>query len=261
VSPMPDALLHVLIVDDEPLARKGLRKLLALEDDITVVGECSDGLQAVEQIQEKRPDIVFLDVQMPGMDGFEVIQTIGVSHMPVTVFVTAYDLHALRAFEVHAIDYLLKPVTAERLAVAISRARAVSKYPDRQELEKKVTELLQAMKPPEERLQRIVIKSIGKITVVPVHDIEWIEADGDYVKLHTSQKTHLLREKISMLEKQLDPMCFIRIHRSTIVRIQHIRELRPLLNGDHLVVLRNGQQLSLSRTLREQVLSVLQSSR
>lgn len=258
---MPEEILNVLIVDDEPLARKGLRKLLAKEHDMHVVGESADGVEAVSQILDHEPDIVFLDIQMPGLDGFGVIEAIGVSSMPAVVFVTAYNIHAMRAFDVHAVDYLLKPVTPDRLATALDRVRAIVRQSDKSELEKKVTSLLQAMKPPTERLERIIIKSIGKITIVPVHEIDWIEADGDYVKLHTPHKVHLVREKISLLEAKLDPSNFIRIHRSTIVRIQHIRELRPLMNGDHIVILQNGQQLALSRTLREIVFSKLKSLR
>jgi len=202
---------------------------------------------------------VFLDIQMPGLDGFGVIEAVGVGRMPVTVFVTAYDLHALRAFDVHAVDYLLKPVTAERLKVAVARATALLGGAERGALEKKVEALISAMRPPGEKLSRFVIKSIGRVTIVPVDDVDWIEADGDYVKLHTPQKVHLHRERMSVLEKNLDESTFVRIHRSTIVRIARIRELRPMVNGDHLVVLHTGEQLSLSRTLREQVFAALRS--
>ena len=255
---MHEGVLDVLIVDDEPLARKGLRKFLAREQDMCIVGECGDGVEAVEQIQEKTPDIVFLDIQMPGLDGFGVIDAIGVQEMPLTVFVTAYDLHALRAFDVHAIDYLLKPVIPERLAVTLDRARAIVQQANRSEIDKQVAALLQAMRPSEDKLERIVIKSVGKVVLVPVDEVDWITADGDYVKLHTPHKVHLLREKISILEAKLDPSNFIRIHRSAIVRIGCIRELRPLLNGDHVVILHNGEQLALSRTLRARVFSALQ---
>ena len=255
---MNDGILNVLIVDDEPLARKGLRKLLAKEQDINVAGECVDGVDAVEHIQEKKPDIVFLDIQMPGLDGFGVIDAIGVKEMPLTIFVTAYDLHALRAFDVHAIDYILKPVIPERLTVALDRVRAMVHQSNRSEIDKQVAALLQAMRPSVDKLERIVIKSVGKVVLVPVDEIDWITADGDYVKLHTPHKVHLLREKISILETKLDPSNFIRIHRSAIVRIGCIRELRPLLNGDHVVILHNGEQLALSRTLRARVFSALQ---
>ncbi len=252
--------IRALLADDEPLARKGLKKLLAGEPAIELVAECEDGIQAVQMIQDRRPDVAFLDIQMPGLDGFGVVEAVGVARMPVTVFVTAYDLHAMRAFDVHAVDYLLKPVTAERLHVAVGRAAAILKQPDRSALEKKVEALIRSIRPSGDRLERFVIRSVGKVTIVPVADVDWIEADGDYLKLHTAQKVHLHRERMSALEKKLDASEFIRIHRSTIVRIQRIRELRPLVNGDHVVVLQNGVQLSLSRTLREQVFAALQSA-
>jgi len=252
--------IRALVADDEPLARRGLKKLLAAHAGLEVAGECEDGLQAVDMIQDLRPDIVFLDIQMPGLDGFGVVEAVGVDRMPVTVFVTAYDLHAMRAFDVHAVDYLLKPVSAERLEVAVARATALLGRAERGGLEKKVEALLRAVRPAGETLSRFVIRSVGRVTIVPVDDVDWIEAEGDYVKLHTPGKVHLHRERMSVLEKNLDPSVFVRIHRSTIVRIARIRELRPLVNGDHLVVLHSGEQLSLSRTLREQVFTALRSN-
>jgi two-component system LytT family response regulator len=253
-------MIKALIVDDEPLARKGIRRLLASED-VQVVGECADGIEAVNAIQAKRPELVFLDIQMPGLDGFGVISAIGPAAMPVVIFVTAYDLHAMRAFDVHAVDYLLKPVTAARLAIALERARAFVGVPRPSELSRKLDALVRTLTPPQRALERIVIKSIGRVTVVPVEEIDWIEAEGDYVKLHSAQRSYLLREKISTLEEQLDKNSFMRIHRSTIVRVGHVRELRPLVNGDHVVILQGGRQLSLSRTFREQVFARLQFSR
>lgn len=253
--------IRALIIDDEPLARKGIRRLLKSENDIEIVGECTDGLQAVECIYKQKPDLVFLDIQMPGLDGFGVVDAIGLAAMPVMIFITAYDLHAMRAFDVHAIDYLLKPVKPDRLTVALDRARAMAKRPRPAEFSERLTALLRTMKPQHDMLERIVIKSIGKISIVAVDDIDWIEAERDYVKLYTPEKNYLLRERISALEEKLDPAKFIRIHRSTIVRIERIRELRPLVNGDHIVILRNGRQLSLSRKFREQVFSRLQGAR
>lgn len=253
--------MRVLVVDDEPLARKGLGKLLSAEDGVEVVGECEDGIQAVGRIQELEPDVVFLDISMPGLDGFGVVDAIGPAAMPVTVFVTAYDQHALRAFEVHAVDYLLKPVTPERLRVAVSRAAALLDAPGRRSLTNKIEALIRSIRPPGGTLERFVIRSVGRVTIVPVGEVDWIEADGDYVKLHTPGKVHLHRERMSVLERSLDPAEFVRIHRSTIVRTSRIAELRPLLNGDHVVVLRSGERLSLSRTLRDRVFSALQSAR
>lgn len=261
--------MRVLIADDEPLARKGLRKLLSHETGVEVVAECADGIEAVERIQETKPDAAFLDIRMPGIDGFGVVEAIGAGKMPVTVFVTAYDHHALKAFEVHAVDYLLKPVTAERLRVAVERAAAMLGAADRRLIEGRIESLIRAVRPqggtpagtPAGTMERFVIRSVGKVSIVPVGEVEWIEADGDYVRLHTAGKVHLHRERMSVLEESLDPAEFIRIHRSTIVRIGRITELRPLLNGDHLVVLRSGEQLSLSRTLRDRVFAALHTSR
>lgn len=257
---MTSGKMRVLIADDEPLARKGLKKLLRDGHDVDVVAECEDGIQAVDRIQELRPNVAFLDIKMPGLDGFGVIDAVGVARMPVTIFVTAYDLHAMRAFEVHAIDYLLKPVTAARLRIAVERAEALLNVAERSALEDRVEALIRAIRPAAGRLERFVIRSVGRVDIVPVADVDWIEADGDYVKLHTPRKVHLHRERMAALEKLLEPSEFIRIHRSTIVRIQRIRELRPLVNGDHVVVLRDGEQLSLSRTLRERVFAALQSA-
>lgn len=257
---MTSGKLRAVIADDEPLARKGLGKLLRDGHGIDVVAECEDGIQAVARIQDLKPDLAFLDITMPGLDGFGVIDAVGVEKMPVTIFVTAYDLHAMRAFEVHAIDYLLKPVTAGRLRVAVERAGALLKAAERDALAERVGALLRSMRPAGGRLERFVIRSVGRVDIVPVGEVDWIEADGDYVKLHTPRKIHLHRERMSALERVLDPAEFIRIHRSTIVRIGRIRELRPLVNGDHAVVLRDGVQLSLSRTLRERVFAALQSS-
>lgn len=257
---IPARPMKVLIADDEPLARKGLRKLLSQEQGVEVIAECADGIEAVERIQDLAPDVAFLDIRMPGLDGFGVVEAVGSGRMPVTVFVTAYDHHALQAFEVHAVDYLLKPVTPERLRVAVERAAAILAASDRSALEGRIESLIRAVRPPGGRLERFVIRSVGKVAIVPVGDVDWIEADGDYVKLHTAGKVHLHRERMATLEDSLDPAEFVRIHRSTIVRIARIAELRPLVNGDHLVVLRSGEKLSLSRTMRDRVFSALQRS-
>ncbi|MCI0694078.1 LytTR family DNA-binding domain-containing protein [candidate division KSB1 bacterium] len=249
--------IRALIADDEPLARKGVQAMLKGEADVAIIGESADGLQTVAAIQEKSPDLVFLDVQMPGLDGFGVIEQVGVENVPVVIFVTAYDLHALRAFQVHAIDYLLKPLNAERFHIALGRARALLQQQQFAEVNEKLTSLLNTLRANRAYPERFIIKSLGSIEVVKVSDLDWIEAEGDYVRLHAQGKSHLLREKISALETQLDPAVFVRIHRSIIVRLDRIATLKPQNNGDHVVLLRDGRKLSLSRTYHDRVFTAL----
>jgi two-component system LytT family response regulator len=249
--------IRALIADDEPLARKGVQAMLKGETDVAIIGESADGLQTVAAIQEKSPDLVFLDVQMPGLDGFGVIERVGVENMPVVIFVTAYDLHALRAFQVHAIDYLLKPLNVERFHIALDRARALLQRQQFAEVNEKLTSLLNTLRANRAYPERFIIKSLGSIEVVKVSDLDWIEAEGDYVRLHAQGKSHLLREKISALETQLDPAMFARIHRSIIVRLDRIVTLRPQNNGDHMILLRDGRKLALSRTYHDRVFAAL----
>ncbi len=249
--------IRAIIVDDEPLARKGIRSFLKPEPDVEIVGEAADGVEAVKYIQSLSPNVVFLDVQMPGLDGFGVIEKIGVDKMPIVIFVTAYDLHALKAFQVHAIDYLLKPINPESFHHALQRTRILLKSDRSVEINKKLLSLLQSINVHREYQQRFIIKSTGRITVLSVNDLDWIQADGDYVRLYAKGKYHLMRERISNLEQQLDPSHFIRIHRSIIARIDRVKELKPLINGDHLVILMDGTQLSMSRTYRDKVLASL----
>ena len=249
--------LRALIVDDEPIARKGVRSLLKSEEQIEVIGEAANGLEAIEMISKKSPDVVFLDVQMPGLDGFGVIEQIGVGKMPVIIFVTAYDLHALKAFQVHAIDYLLKPINPDNFHIAVERARSLLQTEKSVDINKKLVALLQTMNVNQEYHKRFVLKSTGRMVIVNVDEIDWIEADGDYVRLYVKGRYQLMRERISAIEQQINPAQFIRIHRSVIVRIDRIKEMKPLLNGDHLLTLHDGTQLSLSRTYRDKVLGLI----
>lgn len=246
-------MIRTLIADDEPLARKGLRSLLSKHEAFHIVGESSDGLEAVEHIRTLQPDVVFLDVQMPGLDGFGVVRTLGEVKLPVIVFVTAYDQYALDAFRVHALDYLLKPIDRDQFAIAIERVHAMLARPSQEQ----IADLVRALAKPREYLERLMVKGTGKMTVLPLTDVDYFHADGDYVRIHIGSKYHLIREKLSHLEEQLDPAIFVRVHRSSIVRIDRIRELKPLFNGDHVIILRDGQQLSLSRTYRDRVLTAL----
>jgi two-component system LytT family response regulator len=249
--------IRVLIVDDEPLARQRLRSLLEAQPDLRLLGECASGPEAVEAVREQRPDLIFLDVQMPGMDGFGVLKAIQDEPMPAVVFVTAYDRYAIQAFEVHALDYLLKPFDQERFQKALQRARGHLAGGKEGESDVRVRAALSelegqpggAAKP----LDRIVIKSSGKVFFLRVEEIDWIEAAGNYLRLHVGREAHLLRETLSKLEAQLDPSKFLRIHRSTMVNVESIRELQPAFHGDYVVILRDGTELPLSRTYRQKL--------
>ena len=244
---------RVLIADDEPLARERLRMLLGTEDWVEIAGECHTGADAVAAIQKLRPDLVFLDVQMPGATGFDVIQQVGVAEMPPVVFVTAYDRYALRAFDVHALDYLLKPFDRERFQQALARARQHLQRKDAGELERRLLELVQDLRSSPPRPERFVIKSGGRVFFVRAEEIDWIEAAGNYVKLHVGNEAHLLRETMNSLEAQLDPDVFYRIHRCHIVNIERVKELQPWFNGEYVVFLRSGARLTLSRGYREKL--------
>ncbi|MFN0156550.1 MAG: LytR/AlgR family response regulator transcription factor [Bacteroidota bacterium] len=252
--------IRTLIVDDEPLARKGIRDLLKGSPDVTIVGEAENGLEAVQMIATHAPALVFLDVQMPGLDGFGVIAQVGVERMPLTVFVTAYNLHALQAFKVHAVDYLLKPVQPEHFAAALDRARKLLLSKNLGDVIDRLRLMMQEVKSERQYLQRLAIKGAGKIDVVRMEEIDWLAADGDYVHVHAGEKKYLHREMIGTLEQELDPAQFVRIHRSTIVRMDRIKQLEPHFNGDFTVILHSGHKLSLSRSYRQKVMETLQRS-
>jgi two-component system, LytTR family, response regulator len=245
--------LRVLIVDDEPLARERLQKLLAAEPDITIVAQCANGREAVAAIEEHAPDLVFLDVQMPELDGFGVLSEIDPARMPVVVFVTAHDQFALKAFEVHAVDFLLKPFDKERFQTALKRAkeRIAQKRPG--ELDQRLAALIAELKPDTKAPERIAIKSSGRVLFVKTNEIDWIEAADNYVNLHVGNESHLHRETLTALAERLPPQKFVRISRSTIVNVDRIKELQPLFHGEYAVILRNGKTLTLSRTYREVV--------
>ena len=242
--------LRTLIVDDEPLARERVRMMLGMHDDVAVIGEVGDGQQAIDAIRQERPDLVFLDVQMPSVDGFGVLRALEGEIMPHVVFVTAYDQYALRAFEVHALDYVLKPFNAERFSQALQHARAaIAKRDDVEGSVDKVRlrSLVASLTAEQREKQRIVVKSSGRVFFVKVDDIDWIEAEGNYVRLHMGAQSHLLRETMKGMESVLDTSQFIRIHRSTIVNADRIRELQPLFHGEYAVILRDGTRLVASR--------------
>ena len=236
--------LRSLIVDDEPLARKRLRSLLRTEPRIEIIGEAEDGPSAIEAIRRLSPDLVWLDVQMPGLDGFAVLDELGPEGLPGIVFVTAHDTYALRAFSAHAVDYLLKPFDRTRLRQAIDRA---VKLAGSEELQRRLVELVSDVAR-QRPLRRLVVKSGGRIYFVGVHEIDWIEAAGHYVTLHAGTDTHLVRETIAHLASRLDPGRFVRIERGTIVNIDRIQELQSGFHGDMDVVLKTGTRLRASRT-------------
>jgi two-component system LytT family response regulator len=252
--------ISAVIVDDEPLARDRVRMLLAGVNDITVVGEFGDGRSAANGIIELRPDLLFLDVQMPEVDGFGVLHLIGAEHMPVTVFVTAYDQYALKAFDVSAVDYLLKPFDRERFLRALDRARrqipSTSSAPPEADLQARLLSLLRHVNK-NVFVERLVIKSAGRISFLKTDEVDWIEAAGNYVRLHVARESHMLRETMSAIEGKLDPGKFVRIHRGAVVNLERIKDLQPLFHGDHQVTLRDGSRLTLSRSYRENLKRVL----
>jgi two-component system LytT family response regulator len=253
--------LRALVVDDEPLARRALLRLLKAEPDVQVIGQCGDGESAVETIRKARPDLVFLDVQMPEMDGFRVVEAVGVKAMPVTIFVTAFDRYALRAFDANAVDYLLKPFAAERLTRALARARDRCLGKMDQEAAQRLFSLLDRSRFQTDYAQRLTVSTRGRILFVEVAEIDWIEAEGNYARLHVSRKIYDVRETLQCLMEKLDPRDFVRIHRSTIVNQRRIREVQPWFRGSHIVVLESGEQLRMSRYQREAVERLLGKNR
>jgi len=249
----PPARTRILIADDEPLGRARIRLLLAEEPWVEIVGETADGPSTIAAIEKLQPELVFLDIQMPGGSGFDVIETIGAGRMPFVIFVTAFDRYALRAFDVHALDYLLKPFDRDRFRDALARARERIAHRSDTDLERKLLALVNDLKPGPQPLERFVIKSGGRVFFLRARDIEWIEAAGNYVKLHVGPETHVFRETMNSIESKLDPAVFFRIHRSHIVNIERVRELQPWFNGEYVVFLTSGARLTLSRGYREKL--------
>lgn len=251
---MTTAPIRTLIVDDEPLARERVRSLLADQPGISVVGEARDGDEAVEQIIGQQPDLVFLDVQMPKRTGFEVIQAVGADRMPAVVFVTAYDQYAIKAFDVHAVDYLLKPFDRERFEGAVDRARRHFDAESGGALKSQLMRLVKELQPQSApRQERLIVKTGGRLFFLRTDEVDWIEAAGNYVRLHVGKDTHLLRETMNSIEGRLDPKMFLRIHRSRIVNMDRVKELHPWFNGDYAVILRDGTKLMLSRGYRDKL--------
>lgn len=245
-------MIHAIVADDEILARQKLRQLLRDEREVEVVGECASALETIELVRSTRAELLFLDVKMPGMDGFDVIGALSANQfvpMPAIIFTTAYDRYALRAFEVHAVDYLLKPFTLERLRSAIQRVR-----------ERPIARSTSANSSEESEADpatRIVFKSRGRILFLPIADVRWVGAEENYVRLSTGTETHLLRETMSHLESRLDPQSFLRVHRSFIVNLNFVKEVRTELDGESVVVMVDGQKIAMSRGYRSRILESL----
>jgi two-component system LytT family response regulator len=263
--------IRTLIVDDEVLARRRIRNLLRGRLDFAVIGECANGREALVAIRRHAPDIVFLDVQMPDLDGFGVLEALPVGQLPVVIFVTAYDQYAVRAFEFHALDYLLKPFDDERFEKTLVWAQAQLEQRQFRQLSQRMFALLEdhhgktksgmgkgLVAPTQPGLpSRLIVKSAGRVFFIRIAEIDWIEAEGYYARLHVGAKSHLLRDSLTNLEAQLDKSCFLRIHRSTIVNLERIRELQTQSHGECTVVLDDGTQLKLSRGYRDRLSTLL----
>ena len=249
--------IRVVIADDETLAREQLQDFLKRFDDCEVSAICTDGLEALGAIEQYRPDLLFLDIEMPELNGFEVLQQSHASPLPVVIFVTAYDKYAIQAFEAHALDYLLKPFAFERFERSMQRARNQIAASRSGELSEKLLAMLESRKVRTKYLDRLAIKSRGRVIFLKTDEIAWIEAAGNYLELHAGKESHLIREPIGDFEQRLDPERFIRIHRSCIVNLEHVKELQPGFGGEYLVVMNDGQQLTASRGYRERLQQLL----
>ncbi len=245
--------IRTIVSDDEPLAREKLRILLASETGVRIVAECRDGRQTIDALQTYKPDLLLLDIQMPGADGFQVLSAIPADDMPLVVFTTAYDQYAIRAFETHAVDYLLKPFDHERLHKAIERIRSELLKTNDREMTQRILDLLAGTRAESRVTKRLAIKAAGRVVFLDVEEIDWVEAAANYVRLHVGKESHLLRESIGRISERLDPDRFVRVHRSTIVNVRRIKELQPCNSGEYIVVLKDGKELSCSRGYRTEL--------
>jgi len=257
LHPIPPGRVRTIIADDEPAARRGLRLLLERDPGVEIVGEAAGGLDAAELITRARPDLAFLDVQMPGCDGFETLARVGPEAAPAVVFVTAYDEHALRAFEFSAVDYLLKPFDDARFASALERAKDAVRRRRADAADNRLERLLYRLQRGGDGNDRILLKSSGEIIFLKTGEINWIEADGDYVKFHVEGRSHLMRGTMAALEARLDPRRFVRIHRSTIINADRLRRMSPSFAGEYEVVLQDGTKLRMSRGYHGRIAAVL----
>jgi len=254
---MTSSRIRVVIADDELLARKFIRRMLKQDAEVEVVAECSNGADAVVAIRKEKPDLVFLDVQMPEMDGFAVLDAVRLDHLPEIVFTTAYESYAIRAFELHALDYLLKPFDQVRFKAALKYAKERFQSQHEEDKRLQVGTLLESIRAQQEYLDRIIIRADGRITFLQTREIDWLEADDKYVHLHTGKGARMVRQTLSAMESQLDPKKFLRVHRSTMVNVDRIKELQPLFNGEHSIILEDGTRLTLSRKYKDKLFELL----
>lgn len=248
--------VRVLIADDELLARRKLADLLKLDADVRLVGECANGVDTVSTLKSEPVDLLFLDVQMPELDGFATLEKIPSLKRPVVVFVTAHDKYAIQAFEIHALDYLLKPYDRDRFRLSLERAKTEIYQHRQADVQAQMSLFLNSIRTKPLYLERFVIKTPRRVVFLNTDEIEWVSAEGNYVLIHIGKEQHLLRETIRALQESLDPQKFIRIHRSTIVRLDHIKELHPTPHGDYDVLLRDGTSLVMSRSYKEKLRTV-----
>jgi two-component system, LytTR family, response regulator len=254
---MREGSITALIVDDELLARKFIRRMLKHDPEFEIVGEAGNGKEAVEMIKREKPDVVFLDVQMPEMDGFEVLEAVGLEQLPDIIFTTAYEAYAIRAFELHALDYLLKPFDEQRFRDAIKHARERLHSRQQQDGRLQIGALLERINSQHAYLDRLIIKADGRITFLNTREIDWIEADDKYVHLHTGSSARMVRQTLTAMETQLDPAKFVRIHRSAMVNVERIRELQPLFNGEYSLLIGDKTKLTLSRKYKDKLFQLL----
>jgi two-component system LytT family response regulator len=254
---MKEAKIKALIVDDELLARKFIRRMLKQDPDFEIAGESGNGKEAVEMIRAQKPDVVFLDVQMPEMDGFGVLEAVGLGQLPDIVFTTAYESYAIRAFELHALDYLLKPFDQQRFRDAIKYAKERVHSRQQEDGRLQIGALLERINSKQAYLDRLIIRADGRITFLNTREIDWIEADDKYVHLHTGTGARMVRQTLTAMEAQLDPVKFVRVHRSTMVNVDRIKELQPLFNGEYSVLMDDKTKLTLSRKYKDKLFQLL----
>jgi two-component system LytT family response regulator len=254
------ARIRILIVDDEPLARERIRDMLKNDPEVELLDECANARDAIAAVLKHTPDLLILDVQMPGKNGFAMLEELGPERTPPVIFLTAYDQYAVRAFEVYALDYLLKPFDQERFDKAMRRAKAHIRSSESEDLSQRLLAALEQIKSRPTYLERLVIKNNGHLFFLKTEEVNWFEAEGNYVRLHAGKESCLLRDTISSLETQLDPKKFVRVHRSAIVNIDRIQELQPWFHGEYRILMQDGAQLTLSRSYRDKLNELLGKS-